>query len=338
MKKRVTIREIAEVAGVHFTTVGLALKGNPKVKAETRDKVQKIAEKMGYQPDPMLSALSSYRRSNQRRSYQSTIAWLNNWPKRHDLLENPEFYEYFQGARIRAQELGYTLDEFWLHEKGMTTSRLCHIFHSRNIQCLIIPPQPVSLSNIEMDLSKISAVSIGYSLESPALNVVTNHHLRSMRLMLHELNRLGYRNIGCAISKDWDFKVGNTWRGGIEAAKHDPGMKLKVKMLDHAHNAPEIITREVKKFKVEVVISHLEVYEQLRACGFRIPQDLGFANLAIDFRSKYHSGIYQNSIDIGRKSVEVAVSMYQRGEFGEPESPFHLLVDSSWNPGTTLQY
>ena len=118
MKKRVTIREIAEAAGVHFTTVGLALKGNPKVKAETRDKVQKIAKKMGYQPDPMLSALSSYRRSNQRKSYQSTIAWLNNWPKRHDLLENPEFYEYFQGARIRAQELGYTLDEFWLHEKA----------------------------------------------------------------------------------------------------------------------------------------------------------------------------------------------------------------------------
>ena len=51
MSNRVTIRDIAAKAGVHFTTVGLALRDSPRLSAATRKKIQKMAAKMGYAPD-----------------------------------------------------------------------------------------------------------------------------------------------------------------------------------------------------------------------------------------------------------------------------------------------
>ena len=60
MPKRITLRDIAEVAGVHFTTVGLALRNDPRVLPDTAAHIRAVARKLGYTHDAMLSALSAY--------------------------------------------------------------------------------------------------------------------------------------------------------------------------------------------------------------------------------------------------------------------------------------
>lgn len=47
----VTIKEIAEELGLHYTTVSRALKGNKLIKNETRELVVKKAHEMGYSPN-----------------------------------------------------------------------------------------------------------------------------------------------------------------------------------------------------------------------------------------------------------------------------------------------
>jgi LacI family transcriptional regulator len=47
---KVTIRDVAHRAGVTLTTVSSAMNGRGRVSEETRDKIKKIADEMGYQP------------------------------------------------------------------------------------------------------------------------------------------------------------------------------------------------------------------------------------------------------------------------------------------------
>lgn len=55
----VTIREVAEAAGVSVATVSRALRGLPSVAPATREKVERVAAELDYLPDPYAARLSS---------------------------------------------------------------------------------------------------------------------------------------------------------------------------------------------------------------------------------------------------------------------------------------
>ena len=46
---------------MHVTTVSLALRNHPRLPQDTRERIQKMAERLGYRPDPFLQALVAYR-------------------------------------------------------------------------------------------------------------------------------------------------------------------------------------------------------------------------------------------------------------------------------------
>ena len=45
---KVTLKDVAKEANVSFTTVSRALSGNPEISRETRERILKICEEMGY--------------------------------------------------------------------------------------------------------------------------------------------------------------------------------------------------------------------------------------------------------------------------------------------------
>ncbi|CAM3052265.1 LacI family DNA-binding transcriptional regulator [Rariglobus hedericola] len=335
MSNRVTIRDIAAKADVHFTTVALALRDSPRISEARRKSIQKLATKMGYSPDPMLSALNAYRQTRRRPIYQATIAWINNWPERGFLRSNDDFRDYHDGIKERAAELGYEVEEFWMRGKDLSFAKLGRILKARNIQGMILAPQPEPHTEIDFDFSEFSAVSLSYSLRNPALHVVTNHHFRSMLLLMQNLDRLGYRKVGLAVHPSWSEKVGHGWFGGVLTAKEliTSGMKiLPVKLF-----GLDDVKAWMKKEQPDVIVSHKQFYEQLLEMGIRMPKDVGFANLSVPSSSPEISGITQNSPHIGRKAVDVLVDMLHRGERGVPDMPLHLLVDGVWVPGKTLR-
>ncbi|MCR5843926.1 MAG: LacI family DNA-binding transcriptional regulator [Oscillospiraceae bacterium] len=54
---KITIRDVADKAGVSISTVHQALNGKKGVGEETRKRIQAVADKLGYQPNPMASSL-----------------------------------------------------------------------------------------------------------------------------------------------------------------------------------------------------------------------------------------------------------------------------------------
>ena len=60
-RRRVILKDIAIKAGVHVTTVSLALRNHQRIPEATRKRIRELAKKMGYQPDPLLRSLTAYR-------------------------------------------------------------------------------------------------------------------------------------------------------------------------------------------------------------------------------------------------------------------------------------
>ena len=54
---KATLEDVALKAGVHRTTVSLALREHPRIPAATRMRIKAIAAKLGYRINPLVSAL-----------------------------------------------------------------------------------------------------------------------------------------------------------------------------------------------------------------------------------------------------------------------------------------
>lgn len=333
---RVTVREIAKKLGLHFSTVSLALRNSPRLLPATRERVQDFAREIGYRPDPMLAALNVYRLSKEEPRYQATIGWLNNWPDRAKLLENREFKEYYQGACERAAELGYTVEEFWLHEPGMSPERLHRIFKARNIQALLFPPQPEWSTPLNLDFSDYSSVAFGHSMQPSVLHLVTNHHFHSMNLVLSHVYEYGYRRVALFCGTDWNKKVGEAWMGGaLTSQQKYPSLKIFSPML--SKRSEPRLDLWLEKVQPDVIISYSDIIHEVREFGYKIPKEVGFASLGLAKEDHEISGIYQGDHSIGRKAVDILVGMVQQGERGLPEIQICTFVEGVWREGTTLR-
>jgi DNA-binding LacI/PurR family transcriptional regulator len=340
MPHRITIRDIAERAGVHFTTVSLALRNNPKLPLATRTRIQQLALELGYKPDAMLSALSAYRATLHVPKFRATAAFINNWPRREELFQVPVFREYFEGARDRAEALGYKLEEIWACAPGMTPKRLSGMLQARGIKGLIFAPQPGPGMKFTLDWENFSAVALGYSLVEPALHVVSNHQFRSFGTLMHELRLLGYRRIGYIHNVKADARVGTGWQASFWVDYHAQPLENRVEPLTPATSIVDVDTVErwIKAQKVEVIVSFMwNLCQELPNRGLRVPEDIGLAFPTISNHEEIVAGVYENSVAIGASAFDILVSLLQRQDQGVPKVRQFTLVDSTWNANRTVR-
>ncbi len=192
---RITVRDIAAKAGVHFTTVALALRDSPMLNAETKRRVKELAESMGYRPDPMLASLVAYRQGKRGAGIQASLAWINQWETPEDLRFYKEFDNYWLGAAEAASRLGYRLEEFrWPH--GKSGKRLQTILQTRGVRGILIPPHRDGLDLSGFDWSQFSLVKFGASVMTVRAHEVTSDQGHCSRLAYVKAAELGYRRIG----------------------------------------------------------------------------------------------------------------------------------------------
>lgn len=363
MEARITIRDIAEKAKVHFTTVSMALRNSPKLPQQTRARIQAIAEEMGYRPDPVLGALNYYRHSRRSHSHQATLGWINNLASQQEIPRHPLLVNYLSGAMKRAEKLGFKIDQIFLREPGMSPERIHNILRSRNISGLLIAPQPNNAPEVNLKWEYFSAVKFGHSLQKPELHTIVSHQYHAMRTMLQELRKLGYRRIGVAIERELDFRANNNWQAAFWVDYHSQPEENRVepfffsskeaksqdafKEWFHAHK-PEVMGLVGVTFVEEIFSLGLKIPQQvgLAMCGTNNPGQYisaeSFKKITSASRSKDSdnspiiSGVYEDRIKVGHMAVDLLVAMLARQETGIPEHPQYLLAEGVWLPGCTV--
>jgi LacI family transcriptional regulator len=337
--RAVTIRDIARKAGVSPMTVSRALR-NANVSAETRDKVQRIANELGYRPNPLVSTLMTYRRAVKPVRLHLCLGYITNFPTRDGWKNLKMYQEFFQGAADEADKHGYRLEEFWLREPGMSSERLCEILSYRKIGGLLIAPLPVSHGHLNLLWDQFASVTFTYTLARPILHRMVNHQFRSMRTAIRHLRKLGYQRMGLAMPATLDQRVDNLWLGSflVEQQRFKPRERVPLCLLSDKDWNEAHFAEWFKKNQPEVVISQQpKIIEWLQNLGKRVPQDVGFVHMNCPDCSGQFAGMYQNGPLIGRAAVDFLVGMLQRNERGIPTVPHTVLIDGTWVNGATVR-
>ncbi|NBU73416.1 MAG: LacI family transcriptional regulator, partial [Bacteroidetes bacterium] len=85
---RVTIATIASELGLGKATVSLALRDDPRIRKQTRERVQQHADKRGYTTNPMVAHVMSQLRSAKVSDYRATMALINVAPREDAIRTN----------------------------------------------------------------------------------------------------------------------------------------------------------------------------------------------------------------------------------------------------------
>jgi LacI family transcriptional regulator len=334
--------DVARVAGVHVSTVSLALRNHPSLPPETRERIQEIAGRMGYRPDPALSALMAMRKKTRSRGGPAPIAYITNWGSEFGWKEHPAHAQFHSGASARALKLGYRLEHFWLGEPGMSERRLNSILRARGIAGIISAShqQDSSMAGT-FEWKDFSAVKIDYFPSEPALHLVTNDQRCISQMAMHHVIDAGYRRIGLVMPKWWDEYADRTWSAGFLARQRSLPTGDQVPIFEYdlpVFPAPAAeLGRWLERYQPEVIISYSPfVLPPLAELGLSVPRDIAFVDTFLTASNGQIAGVRQNCVRVGELAVEILVGQLLQNIKGIPEFPTATFVEGTWSDGASL--
>jgi LacI family transcriptional regulator len=339
--------DLARLAGVSSTTVSLSLSGSPKIPEETRTRILTLARQHGYHANPYISALMRCRRKRVAVEQPVALALING-------LDSPDGWrtsssatrrQVREGALARGRELGYQVDEYWLHQDGVSPHRLSEVLRARGVQGLLMGPMPDEEPPPALHWQHFSAVGINVTYKHLPLHVVCSDHHYAITRIVQECHALGYRRPALVIVRSQRHYFQGLLESGYLSAVNDlRGLSrlapLYVESLEDRGRVDEAaFSRWLKRSRPDVLITlDAEFLERLlRDLGLSVPEDVGLASLGCAELGDRISGICQFGRKKGAAAMDVLAGLVERDECGLPEHPITTLVEGRWNPGTTLR-
>lgn len=339
-ESRVTLRELAKRLRLSHATVSMALRDHPNVSEKTRLRVKEEAERCGYRPEPMLSALAAYRQAKRPSTYHGTLAYLMNeeMPEAHYVM--PLFRQYFEGACQRAATLGFRVEEFVVREPEMSAARLSDILLARGVQGILVAPQPRPNCRLDMRWQWFSAVTFGFSLISPRLHLVTSTQYRNAIAATRKMQELGYKRIGLFGSKVHDERTDQNFSAGFHIASlRIPASQRVPPLLIEEDLPPPKLTKRIRdwiaRWRIDGVVSVGGMQECFLRAGIGVPDELAVALLTVQDQYPGYAGMDEQGARCGAAAVDSLVGMIHRGERGVPEVPYRILIEGKWVDGAS---
>ena len=306
--ERMTVVALAKACGVSKTTVSAALGGSGRVSEEVRRRVRTEARRLGWRPDPNLSQLMGYLRQTRRAAAVCNLAWLNTAEDERRWHDLPWFAGYLKGARRRAEELGYRLDEQWTRAEGTRASALARQWAARGIAGVLLPlPEEHEVLRGLLKQPLAWVVIDEAELELPFPRVQADRH-GNLRVLLEEAWRLGYRRPALALDPYVDRISQHAYSSAYLGWCRLREVRPQVLDLNKGSGAQAVKSLFGERGVDLVVGSDSRLIAWCEGAGKRVPQDVGVAhlNLAADVRG--WAGVVQEHETIGAAAVDQLVS------------------------------
>jgi LacI family transcriptional regulator len=338
--------DVARRAGVTTATVSLALRNKPNIPATTRDRIVALAEKLGYLPNPYVSALMRSRRRGRPVTHAPMLALVCGLDRADGWRNSPSPTRRLirEGVVARAAALGYQTQDFWLHQDGMSAERFSDMLHARGIEGLLLGPLPDGAAPPALRWEYFSAVSLSVPFHALPVSTVCNDHYFSSFRAVVECSRLGYRRPGLVLRASHREHFQGRWEAGFFAGQNSQSNLGRARPLfvDNLEEPARFDTvkfrRWLERERPDVIVTNATDFLEsfLRKLGHRVPEDIGIAGLSCPELGQRVSGICQNGRLIGATAVNALVSMIERHEKGLPRQAVTTMVEGIWNLGSTL--
>lgn len=337
MTERISLRDIAARAGVHFSTVSLALKNSPRLSLVTRQRIQRIAADLGYRHDPWLDALVAYRDAKRRQRHPTVLGYVSCWDAPIESL--PHHRHFWTGARLRAEELGIKLEPFSLAEPHMSAARLEKILQARGIECMILSSFSEGAERLDFDWSRLAAVRVEFQPAWPPVATVSVDHLRIIQEAVRQVLLLGYRRPGLVLGHNWSQLVEDHWLIGFawsqrQLAPEDRIPPLATRYQDSAATARRQFRSWFAEHAPDVILgAHGTIEARLESSRADIPRAFALADPFLEQPHPFYAGVVHPLKAVGAKAVEQLVGMLTQNARGIPAEVTRTYVDGRWCPG-----
>lgn len=334
-----TIRGLAKKAGVSPATVSLALRNHPRISKAMRERIQRLAKKEGYVPNPIVSKLIAQVRASKTTLYKSTIAIVNTSEHVSD-TEEPTVKSWTEAAAARAKQLGYFVDHFVTSKEHLRPERLIDILDARGIQGLIVTgPFHNNIIDPKLDAlwARSVAVVLGERPVRPALSCVINNQFNTVIQAMREAGKLGYARPGLCVHPDIDVLLEQRLSGGYLVGQQALPAKARLPMVDYRPEDRTAFARWFEKHRPDVILTlHTEVRDWLAGMGVKVPTDCGLIHLDLPPGASDWAGMWQNHEHASTAAVDMLTGQLYRNEIGPPRFQKCMVINSEWRTGKTV--
>lgn len=339
-KRYHTLADIAAKAGVHVTTVSLALRDHPSIPPTTRARIRAVAKEFGYQRDPLLDALNFHRSRQHKQARSLSSAFVVHAGATRLFSGNHYQPLVYAGAKAAAEARGYTLDIFVVGQGHLAPARLNTILDARGISTILLSTFEIDIEQLDLDWDQFCAVKIECLHLKPDLDAVSNDQLQVARLAMRQLRKLGYRRIGLATAREDQTRLEESFGMGvlIEQASLPEAECVPplIFSLAEVPMLPRIIPEWMRANQVDVIISNWnELLDTFATAGIRLPEDVAFASLDVPPSLPHLSGMVQNHRLVGQRAMEQLAIMADAYQRGVPEAQTITFIPGYWKDGTT---
>jgi len=324
---RVSIKDIAKAAGVSHSTVSRALSDSPLVSDETKARIQRLAQEMGYSPNILARSLVT------RQTYTVGVVVTT--------IADPFVAEVVQGIEATAHDHGYTVI---LCNSGAVPEReiaAVEMLRSKRVDGVIVTSSRVGALYLE-HLERIGAPIVlinNHNEESGRYTfTVTVDNRHGGYLATKHLIELGHRRIAYVTapadhSSDLDRKSG--YRQALTQSGIEPDPTLIIPGNGRADGGERALKAIMELDDLPTAVfcyndmTAIGLIHAARQAGLSVPRDLavvGFDDIL--FARYFHpplTTIAQPKVEMGRLAMKMALSLMNVEE-GEEEELSNIVV------------
>lgn len=337
----VSLKQIAQQAGVSISAVSMALRNHPRISRARRAEIQRIARKLGYRKSIYVSSLMRHIRHARPIKEKETLAVVWVSPV-EDIKQESPLKRMCDGARIRAKELGYRLDLFRYNDPEISPERLNRILISRGIRGVLIVPYGVTHAEVRMDWDHFSVATINYSMPNPPIHRAVAGFFSDTVIVLRKLWNMGYRRIGLISRKERHQFIDSLIMGAYLDFMHEHYEEKMERIpppvfYNSSPDWPRDFFAWYQRVKPDAILTmRWEIAAILRKQGIRIPGDVGMAILNHSNRSVDFAGVDPLSERIGAVGVDLVTDQLENNEFGIPSFPKVITIEGQWINGPSV--